>query len=62
MEFPEILKNNIEVKLTSKACEKDGGHELEDVRVIYRRCKTCGKFVVCPDPEWIEKHGVMGRG
>jgi Pyruvate/2-oxoacid:ferredoxin oxidoreductase delta subunit len=61
MEYSDILKNNIENKLLHKPCEKLG-HDLDDVRVIYRRCKGCGKFVVCPDSEFIKKRGESGRG
>jgi dissimilatory sulfite reductase (desulfoviridin) alpha/beta subunit len=61
MEYQKILKNNIENKLIHKTCEKEG-HELDEIRIIYKRCKKCGKFVVVGDPEWLEKHGVEGRG
>lgn len=61
MEYSEILKNNIENKLLHKPCEKEG-HDLDDIKIIYKRCKCCGKFVVCPDPELIKRRGVMGRG
>lgn len=61
MEYQEILKNNIDTKIITKACEKTG-HELDEIRIIYRRCKLCGKFVVCPDPEYIAKRGESGRG
>jgi len=61
MEFKEILQNNIETKVITKACEKVG-HDLDDIRIIYRRCKCCGKFVVCPDPEFIARRGESGRG
>lgn len=61
MNYEDILKNNIENKLLHKPCEKEG-HELDEIKIIYKRCKKCGKFVVVPDPEWIAKHGVEGRG
>lgn len=57
MEFEEILKNNILNKDTHKKCE----HELDEIKIIYKRCKCCGKFVVCPDEEFVAKKGVMGR-
>ena len=58
MEYSEVLRNNIDNKAEHKGCE----HELDEIKIIYRRCKCCGKFVVCPDPELIERKGVMGRG
>lgn len=61
MEHSEIVQNNIEGKLVHKACEKEG-HDLDDIRIIYRKCKCCGKMVVCPDPEFVAQKGVMGRG
>lgn len=57
MTYEELLKNNIEHKKEHKGCE----HEPDGVKMIYQRCKCCGKWVSVPDPEWIAKVGVMGR-
>ena len=63
MEFKELLESNIKNKKETEKCGKDkDGHELDDVRIIYRRCRKCGKLVCVPDPELIEKRGVSGRG
>lgn len=64
MKFEDLLQSNIEGKKEQEKCGKDkeGGHDLDDVRIIYRRCKKCGKFVAVPDPEHIMKRGESGRG
>lgn len=58
MEFEDILKHNIETKKDTEKCK----HDLDEIKIIYQRCKTCGKFVVVPDEEYIKRRGVMGRG
>lgn len=55
----EIIKHNIENKTLHKDC-KD--HELDEIKVIFQRCKKCGKWVPVPDPELIKRRGVSGRG
>lgn len=71
MEFNDLLQSNIAGKKEQNKCENSApkkkgirvsGHELDEIRIIYRRCKNCGKFVVCPDPEWIALRGESGRG
>ena len=57
MEIEDIVKNNIEVMKHTKKCD----HNLGDIKIIYKRCKDCGKFVVCPDEELINKRGVTGK-
>jgi len=61
MEFEELLKENIRLRKekVSKGCSHD---ELHEVRIIYRKCKCCGKMLVQADEEWIQKRGVEGRG
>ena len=59
MELNEIVKNNIEHKSIHKDCKE---HELDEIRLIYRRCKKCGKFVVVADEDYLNKKGAIGRG
>lgn len=60
-DFEDILSWNIHLKKekVSKGCEHS---ELGEVRVIFRKCRCCGKMVVVPDDEYIQKRGVEGRG
>lgn len=60
MDFDEVLKHNKEVKrLFREKCSHD---ELDEIRVIFKRCKTCGKLVPVRDEEYIKQHGEIGRG
>lgn len=65
MKFEDVLRNNIEGKKEHKLCEKtsgSAGHELDDVKIIYKRCRKCGKLVCVPDPDLIRRRGESGRG
>lgn len=57
MQYEEILKENIDNKELHKKCN----HEPDGVKMIFQRCKTCGKWIPIADPEWIAKHGHEGR-
>jgi inorganic triphosphatase YgiF len=60
MEFEDILKHN--KKILKERRDKCKHEELDDIRVIYKRCLCCGKLVPVADEEYLKKHGLAGRG
>jgi uncharacterized OB-fold protein len=59
MNYEDILKHNLKVK---KEFQGECLHEeLDDIKIIYKRCKCCGKLKVVPDEEYVAKVGLSGR-